>query len=81
MPQVPGAIVKERARRLIARGDAARRAHLARLRGASLSVLAEAGGLGRAEDFSLVKFRSPPPRGEIVTAMIESDDGERLIAA
>lgn len=81
MPQVKREIVKERARRLIAAGDAARRRHLARFAGSTQRVLAEANGVGRTEDFSLVKFADAPKRGEIVSARIAGDDGERLIAA
>jgi threonylcarbamoyladenosine tRNA methylthiotransferase MtaB len=81
MPQVARPLAKERARRLIAAGDGARRAHLDRCAGAVLCVLAEANGQGRTEDFSLVKFATPPKRGEIVRATILGHDGEKLLAA
>ncbi|MET0606842.1 MAG: tRNA (N(6)-L-threonylcarbamoyladenosine(37)-C(2))-methylthiotransferase MtaB [Beijerinckiaceae bacterium] len=81
MPQVAGPVVKERTRRLIARGAEARGAHLSQFAGASLNVLAEANGFGRTEDFSLVKFATAPARGEIVAAQIRGHDGDKLLAA
>ncbi|WP_342360170.1 tRNA (N(6)-L-threonylcarbamoyladenosine(37)-C(2))-methylthiotransferase MtaB [Terrarubrum flagellatum] len=81
MPQTPRDIAKERARRLIARGDAARKRHLARFVGSHQRVLTEANGMGRTEDFSLVKFTAARPRGEIVYTRIEAEDGETLLAA
>lgn len=81
MPQVKREVIKDRARHLIATGDKARRHHLARLVGSTQSVLTEANGVGRAEDFSLVKFPVAPTRGELMQVRIAGDDGERLIAA
>lgn len=81
MPQVPRVDIKERARRLIAKGNAARRAHLARLVGQHQRVLAEANGFGRTEDFSLVKFPVAPSRGTMIEARIADHNDEHLIAA
>jgi threonylcarbamoyladenosine tRNA methylthiotransferase MtaB len=80
MPQVERAVVKQRAARLRAAGDAAYARHLASLAGTTQSVLVERDGLGRAEGFTLatVPFGAP---GEIVEVTIAGHDGERLVAA
>ncbi|MBN9061441.1 MAG: tRNA (N(6)-L-threonylcarbamoyladenosine(37)-C(2))-methylthiotransferase MtaB [Rhizobiales bacterium 65-9] len=81
MPQVAREVARERAKRLIEKGEAARRAHMERLVGRRLRVLTEANGFGRAEDFSLVKFSAPPRRGEIMETDIASCERDHLIAA
>ena len=53
MPQVRREIVKERAARLRAAGEAAYRRHLDSLAGTRQSVLVERNGVGRTEDFAL----------------------------
>lgn len=80
MPQVPREVVKERAARLREAGDRAYRKHLASLTGTRQRILVEREGLGRTEGFTLaaVPFGEP---GEIVEALIEGNDGERLVAA
>lgn len=80
MPQVPREVVKERAARLREAGDWAYRKHLASLTGTRQRILVEREGLGRTEGFTLaaVPFGEP---GEIVEALIEGNDGERLVAA
>jgi threonylcarbamoyladenosine tRNA methylthiotransferase MtaB len=80
MPQVDRSVVKQRAARLRAAGDAAYAKHLARLAGTTQSILIERDGIGRTEGFTLaaVPFGAP---GEIVEAGITGHDGERLIAA
>ena len=80
MPQVDRGIVKQRAARLRAAGDAAHARHLAALVGTSQRVLVERDGLGRTEDFTLAAVDRGRP-GEIVEARITGHDGERLIAA
>jgi len=78
MPQLARQIVRERAQRLRATGDAALGRHLERQRGRTLRVLAERGGVARAEDFTLV--RTPEaPAGTIFDAMIGGHDGKALI--
>jgi len=80
MPQVPREVVKERAARLREAGDRAYRKHLASLTGTRQRILVEREGLGRTEGFTLaaVPFGEP---GEIVEALIEGNDGGRLVAA
>ncbi len=79
MPQVPGAVVKDRAARLRAAGDAAYRRHLDRLVGTHQRILVEREGIGRTEGFTLVSVAGGAP-GRIVEAEIVGHDGERLAA-
>jgi len=81
MPQLPRAIVKERARRLRERGALALRAHLDAEVGATRRVLAETQQHGRTEQFTAVKFTAPLPAGTIVDLKIAGHDGKQLLAA
>jgi threonylcarbamoyladenosine tRNA methylthiotransferase MtaB len=80
MPQVRREVVKERAARLRAVGEAAHRRHLDALAGTRQSILIERDGVGRTEGFALTMTGRGEP-GEIVEATIAGHDGERLIAA
>ncbi|RWO86463.1 tRNA (N(6)-L-threonylcarbamoyladenosine(37)-C(2))-methylthiotransferase MtaB [Mesorhizobium sp.] len=80
MPQLRRELVKQRAARLRAAGDAAYRSHLSSLAGTRQSILVERDGLGRTEGFTLAAVSAGAP-GEIVEAAIAGDDGVRLIAA
>jgi threonylcarbamoyladenosine tRNA methylthiotransferase MtaB len=79
MPQLPRAVVKERAARLRAAGEAAYRRHLDAMTGTRQSVLVEREGLGRTEGFTLVAIDAGQP-GEIIPARIAGHDGQRLTA-
>lgn len=79
MPQLPRALVKERAARLRAAGDAAYSRHLEMLQGTRQRILVEREGLGRTEGFALAAVSAGRP-GEIVEAVIAGHDGERLTA-
>jgi len=79
MPQVRREIVKQRAARLRAAGEAAYRKHLASLAGTSQSILVEREGLGRTEGFTLADIDAGQP-GEIVEAVVTGHDGGRLLA-
>lgn len=80
MPQVRRELVKERAARLRAIGEAAYARHLATLAGTRQSILIERDGIGRTEGFTLAAIDAGEP-GEIVEAVITGHDGSRLIAA
>jgi threonylcarbamoyladenosine tRNA methylthiotransferase MtaB len=80
MPQVKREVVKNRAARLRAAGEAAYRRHLASLAGTSQSILMERDGIGRTEGFTLAAVNTGRP-GEIVEAVVTGDDGARLTAA
>ncbi|MBC2836112.1 tRNA (N(6)-L-threonylcarbamoyladenosine(37)-C(2))-methylthiotransferase MtaB [Paragemmobacter straminiformis] len=79
MPQVKGPLVKERAARLRAAGDAALARHLAAQVGVVHRVLMEGPRMGRTEQFTEVSFGSDQPEGQIVTARITGFAGERLV--
>ncbi len=80
MPQVRRELVKQRAARLRAAGEAAYQRHLSSLAGTRQSILIERDGLGRTESFTLAALDAGKP-GEIVEADISGHDGARLIAA
>ena len=61
MPQVRREIVKQRAARLRAAGDAAYRRHLTALAGTRQSILVERDGLGRTEGFTLAAVSAGAP--------------------
>ena len=81
MPQLPRAIIKERAMRLRERGAEALVRHLQAEIGASRRVLAESPELGRTEQFTPVKLAAPAVPGEILDQRIASHDGRQLLAA
>jgi len=80
MPQLRREVVKQRAARLRAAGEAAYRRHLTSLAGTRQSILVERDGLGRTEGFTLAAVPTGSP-GDIVEAYISGHDGARLIAA
>ena len=80
MPQVPGDVVKARAAKLRAAGEAERKAWLAAQVGTEKRVLVEKPGLARAEDNALVRVDGALPAGEIVAVRIAGVDGEELVA-
>jgi threonylcarbamoyladenosine tRNA methylthiotransferase MtaB len=81
MPQVNGAVITERAKRLRQRGEAALRLHLDRQIGAQRSVLTERGGIARTPQFTPVRMASPVEPGLILDVSIVGHDGRQLLAA
>ncbi len=81
MPLVPRDIVKERARILREKGEAALRAHLAREVGARRLVLAESAALGRTEQFVAVRLNAPVAPGALLELTVADHDGRQLLAA
>ncbi|MVA96499.1 tRNA (N(6)-L-threonylcarbamoyladenosine(37)-C(2))-methylthiotransferase MtaB [Nitratireductor sp. CAU 1489] len=79
MPQLDRRIVKDRAARLRAAGEAAYRAHLDTLVGSTQKLLIERDGIGRTEGFALAAVDAGAP-GEIVPARIAGHDGALLKA-
>ncbi|AWK87623.1 tRNA (N(6)-L-threonylcarbamoyladenosine(37)-C(2))-methylthiotransferase MtaB [Azospirillum thermophilum] len=71
MPQVDGAVRKERAARLRAAGAQAEARTLAALVGREADVLVEKEDLGRTEHFALVRLGTPHPAGSVVRARID----------
>ena len=80
MPQVRRQVVKERAARLRAAGEAAYRRHLDSLVGSTQRLLVEREGIGRTEGFTIAAVNAGRP-GEIVAATVTGHDGQKLIAA
>jgi threonylcarbamoyladenosine tRNA methylthiotransferase MtaB len=77
MPQVPPAIVRQRARRL-REASARRKAEwLQRLVGSRQRVLVEKDGFGHAENFAAVAVRGNA--GEVAEVRIAGVDGDRLV--
>jgi threonylcarbamoyladenosine tRNA methylthiotransferase MtaB len=81
MPQLPRAIVKERAQRLRHKGAAALRRHLETQVGTWASVLIESDAMGRTEHFTPVRLSSAREPGTIVKLAMASHDGRQLLAA
>ncbi|WP_298851576.1 tRNA (N(6)-L-threonylcarbamoyladenosine(37)-C(2))-methylthiotransferase MtaB [uncultured Ruegeria sp.] len=68
--QVNGTVIKNRAARLRAAGDAQIQKHLSEQIGKTHHILMENPHLGRTEQFTEVSFKAPQPEGQIVTASI-----------
>src|SRR6185312_11481177 len=81
MPQVDGAIVRDRAKRLRERGAIALARHLDSEIGARRRVLTEAGGIGRTEQCTAVRLSAPAAPGVMLDLDIAGHDGRHLLAA
>jgi threonylcarbamoyladenosine tRNA methylthiotransferase MtaB len=77
IPQLPRAVIKERAARLRAKGEAALRQHLAKLISTEQDVLIEKPGLGRTPCFAPVAFTGAGEPGTIARVRIAGSDGTR----
>jgi threonylcarbamoyladenosine tRNA methylthiotransferase MtaB len=80
MPQLQGPVIKERAARLRALGDARLRTHLAAEVGQTRRVLTEGPRLGRTEHFTEVAFAADRPEGTLLDVPILRHDGRQLLA-
>ncbi len=80
MPPVPVETVRNRAARLRAAGAAALARHLDAQAGRCLPVLAEAGGVARAPDFTPVRLPAEATPGTLLQVRIAGHDGRTLIA-
>jgi threonylcarbamoyladenosine tRNA methylthiotransferase MtaB len=81
MPQLNGKIVKDRAARLRAKGDAALAARNASLVGTTQTLLMERGGTGRTPCFAPVRPAFPAEARSFVDVRITGISNNRLIAA
>jgi threonylcarbamoyladenosine tRNA methylthiotransferase MtaB len=77
MPQLARDVVKARAATLREKGGQRLRQHLDAQVGRTLTLLAERGGIGRAEDFTPVRIVGAEP-GRMISVTISGHDGERL---
>ncbi|MFN3512669.1 MAG: tRNA (N(6)-L-threonylcarbamoyladenosine(37)-C(2))-methylthiotransferase MtaB [Phenylobacterium sp.] len=80
MPQLPRGVVKDRAARLRAAGEAALTRHLERQVGRVLNGLVERPGLARAEDFTEIAFAGEASVGRVAPLRILAHDGARARA-
>jgi threonylcarbamoyladenosine tRNA methylthiotransferase MtaB len=80
MPQLKGDVIKARAARLRAAGDAALARHLDRQLGRTLQGLVERAGVARAEDFTEIAFTGDARVGEVTTLRVTGHDGRRILA-
>ncbi|WP_397420106.1 tRNA (N(6)-L-threonylcarbamoyladenosine(37)-C(2))-methylthiotransferase MtaB [Phenylobacterium sp.] len=81
MPPVARPVVKARAARLRAAGEAALARHLDAQVGRTVDALVERAGLARADDFTEIAFEGSAPIGEIAPMHITGHDGRRAYAA
>jgi threonylcarbamoyladenosine tRNA methylthiotransferase MtaB len=80
MPQVSGPVIRDRAARLRAAGDAALASYLAGQVGQVHDILTEGPQIGRTPHFAEVRLSAPAPEGRIVRRTITGHDG-RVLAA
>ncbi|ACL55230.1 tRNA (N(6)-L-threonylcarbamoyladenosine(37)-C(2))-methylthiotransferase MtaB [Methylobacterium nodulans] len=81
MPQLPAEIIRDRAARLRAAGEAALGRRLDREVGQVRAVLAERGGIGRTEGFLPVRLPDGVAPGTLRAVAITGHDGRVLAAA
>jgi threonylcarbamoyladenosine tRNA methylthiotransferase MtaB len=79
MPQLDRALVKDRAARLRAEGEAALVRHLDRHLGQTSMALVEKPGVARAPDFTEIAFTGEAPIGGITPIRITGHDGKRAL--
>lgn len=80
MPAVKGPLIRDRAARLRAKGDAALVAHLDAQVGREHVVLTEGPRVARTEGFAEVAFDADQPEGTLMRVRISGHDGARLSA-
>ncbi|SEL12809.1 tRNA (N(6)-L-threonylcarbamoyladenosine(37)-C(2))-methylthiotransferase MtaB [Pacificibacter marinus] len=78
--QVNGNIIKDRAARLRAAGDAQVQKHLQAQIGRTHHILMENPNMGRTEQFTEVRFETAQTEGALVTAKILGLNGTQLVA-
>jgi threonylcarbamoyladenosine tRNA methylthiotransferase MtaB len=81
MPQLDRGIVKQRARALRDKGEAALTRHLDAQVGSRRLVLTERGGVGHTEQFTAVRLAAPVEPGAILDLRMTGHDGRQLLAA
>ncbi len=80
MPPLPRPVVKARAERLRAEGEALLARHLAAQVGREVAAVVERPGLARAPDFTEVAFAGPGAAGQLKPMRITGHDGRRALA-
>jgi len=79
MPQLPRPVIKDRAARLRAAGEAALVRHLERQVGRIVTGLVERDGVARAEDFTEIAFTGEAAVGSIVAMRITGHAGGKAL--
>jgi threonylcarbamoyladenosine tRNA methylthiotransferase MtaB len=79
MPQVDRQVVKSRAARLRAAGDAALVRHLDRQAGRTVAALVEKPGIARSPDFTEIALTGDAVVGAITDVRISGHDGRRAL--
>jgi threonylcarbamoyladenosine tRNA methylthiotransferase MtaB len=77
MPQIPQAVIKARAARLRAAGEAALGRHLRRQVGARVTALVERPGLARAEDYTEIAYAGEAAPGALIAGVVSGHDDRR----
>ncbi|WP_439155315.1 tRNA (N(6)-L-threonylcarbamoyladenosine(37)-C(2))-methylthiotransferase MtaB [Yoonia sp.] len=80
MPQVNGKLIKSRAARLRAAGQAQVATHLEQQVGKTHNILLENPRMGRTEQFTEVTFATDQPESQIIRARITGHNDQALIA-
>jgi threonylcarbamoyladenosine tRNA methylthiotransferase MtaB len=80
MPALPRTVVKDRAARLRAAGEAALARHLDGQVGRLVEALVERPGVARAADFTEIAFEGDAPEGQIVAMRVTGHDGRKAQA-
>ena len=80
MPQLQRPVIKARAARLRAAGEAALLRHLDRQVGRTLLGLVERPGVARAEDFTEIAFEGEASVGSVATLAVYGHDGGKALA-
>ncbi len=80
MPQLAGPVIRDRAARLRAAGTAALGRHLGAQTGRTHRILTESPDMGRTEQFTEVRLRTPRPVGRILSLPIAGHADGRLLA-
>jgi threonylcarbamoyladenosine tRNA methylthiotransferase MtaB len=81
MPQLPDAVIKERAARLRAAGEIALAAELSNRIGSETDVLVERPGMGRATFYAAVSFAESGDAGSVRRMRLVGASGRNLIGA
>jgi threonylcarbamoyladenosine tRNA methylthiotransferase MtaB len=81
MPQVRREVIKDRARRLREKGEAALCRHLEAQVGRRHRVLTESREFGRTEHFTRARLAAPSEPGIILDVTVAGHDGRQLLAA
>lgn len=80
MPQLQRPVIKERAARLRAAGEAALLRHLERQVGRTLAGLVERPGVARAADFTEIAFEGEAEVGDVAALSVHGHDGGKALA-